>query len=143
MLSRNFHAELEGPQAVTTCGASGGRRADGTPCGQSTGVGQRCIWHRVVGEGTEAEQAAHRSQVARLGALAAALPRVLPSDVPMLTLGDAKGCQRALEQTAQQVRTGALSPDRGAVVVNAVKVAIALGHLMLASRVAKLEELAS
>ena len=99
-----------------------------------------CIWHRVIGDGTAEAQAAHRSAVAKLGALAASMPSVLALTTPMLKLGDAKGCQRALEETAQQVRTGALAPERGTVVVNAVKTAIALGHLMLAARVAKLEE---
>jgi hypothetical protein len=123
------------------CGDAGGKRQDGSPCGQGTAPGTLCIWHRVIGDGSEEAQAEHRSRVASLGALSASLPRVLSSDTPMLRLGDAAGCQRALEQTAQQVRLGELSPDRGRVVVESVKTAIQLGHLMLASRIAKLEEL--
>jgi len=125
---------------VNFCGDSGGKKQDGTPCEQGVAAGQRCVWHRPAGAGTAEEQAEHRRRVAALGSLAAHLPRVLSSDTPMLKLGDAAGCRRALEETAQAVRTGALSPDRGNVVVNAVKVAVAVGHLMLAARIARLEE---
>jgi hypothetical protein len=123
------------------CYEAGGKRLDGEPCGQGTAAGALCGWHRRVGNGTTEEQAEHRSALAKLGALAAAAPSVLALTTPTLKLGDAKGCQRALEETAQQVRTGVLAPERGTVVVNAIKTAIALGHLMLAARIAKLEEL--
>ena len=122
------------------CGQSGGKRQDGEPCQQGTAPGRLCIWHQTVGNGTAEEQAEHRSRVAALGSLSAALPKVLSSDTPMLRLGDAAGCRRALEETAQQVRTGVLSPDRGNVVILAVKTAVAVGHLMLAARIARLEE---
>ena len=119
------------------CGEVGGQTASGEPCKQGTAPGKRCVWHPDV----SAEQAAaQRSAVAKLGGLAAALPNTLPLDTVRLRFGDADACKAALEQNAHEVRTGLLAPDRGRVVVESVKAAIALGHLMLAARIAKLEE---
>lgn len=126
---------------MALCGDSGGRRLEtGEPCQQDVReAGMRCSWHPA--DVTPEEAVARRSQVARWGGIAAHLPHVLPTDTEPAVLADPESCRRVLVDTIGHVRTGLLDPQRGAVVVNAVRAAIEIGQLEISAKVAQLERL--